>query len=73
LRSVVKPGGRLLVANYTEDHPNPEQGILPGSQPTRRILERLAELGYEAADYRDGHDPLKDRRVRIAILACGEE
>lgn len=64
----LQPGGHLLVANYVEDHPDPAKGIMPGSHPTKRILERLAELGFEAAGHRDGYDPVKDRRVRIAIL-----
>ena len=46
LKSYLKPGGRLLVTNYTEDHPSPEKGIMPGSHPTKRIVERLSELGF---------------------------
>jgi SAM-dependent methyltransferase len=62
------PQGKLLVANYMEDHPNPEKGLLPGSFPTRNILDRLAELGFQTAGYEDGFDPLSGRKVRIAIL-----
>ncbi len=64
----VAPGGKLLIANYAEGHPHPEKGLLPGCEPTRFLLERLAALGIQSAGYRDGYDPIKDRRVRIAIL-----
>ena len=66
----LKPGGKLLVANYAEDHPNPEKGLLPGSHPTTNILGRLNELGYTPVSHCDGYDPVKDRKVRIAILAA---
>ena len=66
----LKPGGKLLVANYGEGRPDPERGILPGSHPTTRILDRLSELGYTATSHRDGFDPVKNRTVRIAILAA---
>jgi SAM-dependent methyltransferase len=61
-------GGKLLVANYGEDLPNPEKGLLPGSYPAKRILERLADLGIDPIGYEDGYDPIKGRRVRIAIV-----
>lgn len=64
----VQPGGRLLVANYAEQHPHPEQGLTPENYPTTRILDRLADLGFPTSDYRDGYDPIKDRHVRVAIL-----
>jgi SAM-dependent methyltransferase len=68
LRHYLNPGGRLLVANYVEDHPDPAHGIVPGSHPTARILDRLAELGFSAVGYRDGYDPVKGRKVRVAVL-----
>jgi len=68
LGNYLKPGGRLLIANYAQDHPNPEKGLLPGCHPTRRILERLAELGFSATGYQDGYDPIKGRKIRVAIL-----
>lgn len=71
LKSYLKPGGRLLVTNYTEDHPNPEKGIMPGSHPTKRIVERLSELGFEVTEHRDGYDSIKGRKTRIAILTHG--
>ena len=71
LKSYLKLGGRLLVTNYTEDHPNPEKGIMPGSHPTKRIVERLSELGFEVLEHRDGYDPVKGRKTRIAILTHG--
>jgi len=68
LQYVVAPAGRLLIANYLEDHPDPARGLLPGAHPTRHILERLAELGLTVSDYRDGYDPVKGRKVRIAVI-----
>jgi SAM-dependent methyltransferase len=69
LANYLLPGGRLLVANYAEDHPHPEQGLLPGCHPTQHILERLAELGFRGLPYRDGYDAAKGRKVRVAVLA----
>ena len=68
LETYVKPGGSLLIANYGQDLPDPERGLLPGCHPTGEILERLAELGFSAAGHRDGYDPIKGRKVRVAIL-----
>ncbi len=68
LEHYLLPGGKLLIANYVEDYPYPERSIFPESHPTRHILERLAELGFPALPYRDGYDPIKGRRVRIAVL-----
>jgi SAM-dependent methyltransferase len=62
------PGGKLLVANYGEDLPDPGKGLLPGCFAARKILDHLADLGFQAAGYEDGYDPLKERRVRVAIL-----
>lgn len=69
LTHYLRPNGRLLVANYGEDHPNPEEGLLTASHPTKRILERLTHLGLESIGHKDGYDPVKGRRTRIAILA----
>ncbi len=68
IHQFLAPGGKLLVANYMEDLLHPEAGMLPGSYPTRYILERLAQLGYTPSGFRDGYDPIKGRKVRIAIL-----
>ena len=68
LRQHLSPGGRLLIANYVEDHPNPEKGSGPGSHATKRILERLRELGFETTRHKDGYDQVKGRKVRIAVL-----
>lgn len=70
LANHLKQDGKLLIANYTEDHPNPEEGILPGCHPTKKILERLAELGYNTVQYRDGYDTVKNRKTRIAVLTA---
>lgn len=68
IQHFLKPGGRLLVANYMEGHPNPAAGMLPGSYASRYLLDRLAELALHPVGYKDGYDPVKDRRVRVAIL-----
>jgi len=68
LQHYLAPAGRLLVANYIEDDPDPAQKLLPGNNPTRHILKRLADLGLTVSDYRDGYDPVKGRKVRIAII-----
>ena len=67
---LVAPGGRLLVANYTEEHPHPESNLLPGCHPTRFLLERLAELRLAPIDSRTAYDPVKGRRVRVAVLTA---
>ncbi len=65
----LEPEGKLLVANYREDHPDPGGGLLPGCYPAKHLLERLADLGIVPLDYRDGYDPVKGRKVRVAILS----
>ncbi len=70
LKNHLEPDGKLLVANYAEHLPDPERSSLPGSYPTADILSRLTELGFKAVQYKDGHDSVKDRRVRIAILTA---
>jgi SAM-dependent methyltransferase len=70
LTHYLKPEGRLLAANYGEGRPHPEQGLLPGCHPTKRILDRLSALGFQPTGYRDGYDPIKDRHVRVAILSA---
>jgi SAM-dependent methyltransferase len=72
LEHFVAPGGKLLIANYMEGHPNPEKGLLPGCEPTRFLLERLAALGIRASGHCDGDDPIKSRQVRIAVVSHGE-
>ena len=64
------PGGKLLVANYGEGMTKEEieRGIIKGGHVTSEILSRLRELGFNAINYKDGHDPVKNRKVRIAIL-----
>lgn len=34
-------------SNYTERHPEPERGLLPGCEPTQSVLERLTTLGFK--------------------------
>ena len=68
LKHFVEPGGRLLITNYTEEHPHPEQGLLPGQLPTRFLLDRLYALGLPVSDHREGFDPVKSRKMRVAIV-----
>jgi SAM-dependent methyltransferase len=68
LEQYLKPGGRLLIANYGEDDPDPARGLLPGSRPTRYILDRLAELGFTVSGYQDGVHPASQNKTRIAIV-----
>ncbi len=68
LYNYIHPGGRLLIANYGEAHPHPEQGIPPGSHATGNILEHLHSLGFEALTYKDSFDPVKSRKVRVSVL-----
>ena len=70
LANYLNPGGKLMVANYAEDMPNPEQGLMPGNHPTRKLLDRLAELGFAPVGFKDGYDPVKERRVRVAMLVA---
>ncbi|GIV96351.1 MAG: hypothetical protein KatS3mg057_1008 [Herpetosiphonaceae bacterium] len=60
--------GKLLVAHYQEGTADPTKGILAGSHPTRYILDRLAELGFQPVGYCDGYDTLKGRKTRVAVL-----
>ncbi|HEY2748018.1 MAG TPA: class I SAM-dependent methyltransferase [Polyangia bacterium] len=64
----VAPNGTLLVCNYCEDSPDLAARILPGAHPTTDILARLAELGFPIAGQFDGHDPIKSRHTRVALL-----
>jgi len=66
----LETNGKLLVANYGEGLKKEEieKGIIKGSHATSDILERLSELSFSADGYRDAYDPVKNRRVRIAIL-----
>jgi SAM-dependent methyltransferase len=69
----LKPEGRLLIATYLEDDSNPGRGILPGSHPTRHILDRLSDLGVSVIGYRDGNDPIKGSKMRVAIVTADGE
>lgn len=70
LKNHLNPGGKLLVANYGEGMTNQEieKGIFKGSHATDRIIQRLRELGINPVQYKDGYDPVKGRKIRVAIL-----
>ncbi len=68
LAHYLEPNGRLLIANYGEGSPHPERGLLPGQHPTRFLLDRLERHGVPVSRYRDGYDPIKGRRVRVAVV-----
>ncbi len=68
LDAFVAPGGALLVCNYLEGSADVATRILPGAHPTTDLLARLATLGFPTADFRDGHDPIKSRQTRVALL-----
>lgn len=62
-------GGRLLIANYMEGMEDPGLGSLPGSYPTRYLEDRLQEIGVVAERYVDGFDPVRGRRIRVAVVS----
>jgi SAM-dependent methyltransferase len=68
LEHYVAAGGALLVANYLEEHPDPQAHILDGAAPTTNVCDRLAELGFSVSGVRDGFDEVKGRKTRIAIV-----
>jgi SAM-dependent methyltransferase len=70
LKNYLNPGGKLLVANYGEGltQQDIEKGIMKGSHATSEILLRLRELGFTPINHKDGYDPIKNKKVRIAIL-----
>lgn len=70
LERFVKPGGSLLIANYGEDLPDPSVGVLPGASAIAHMLDHLLSLGLATDIYKDGYDPVKSRRVRIAVLTA---
>ena len=70
VRNHLESDGKLLIANYGEELTDLERRILPGAYPTKKIIRRLAELGFEAVQYKDGYDPIKNRKTRIAILTA---
>jgi SAM-dependent methyltransferase len=70
LKNHLNPGGKLLIANYGEGLTvqEIERGIIKGSHATRDVVHRLKELGINAVQYRDGYDPIRGRKIRVAIL-----
>ncbi len=68
MENFIKPGGRLLIASYSEGLPREKIKLIEGGNPSSEILPHLEELGFQADGYRDGYDPVKDRHVRIAWI-----
>ena len=71
----LNPGGKLLVANYGEGMTlqEVERGIFKGAHATNNIVEHLRDLGIIPAEYRDGYDPIKGRRIRVAIVPASQQ
>jgi len=71
LNNHLNPGGKLLVANYGEGltEEEIEKGIIKGSHACGEILPHLRELGFRPIEHKDGYDPVKNRKVRIAVLS----
>ncbi|MFC1948952.1 class I SAM-dependent methyltransferase [Chloroflexota bacterium] len=70
LTNYLNAEGKLLVTNYGEDLPNLEENLPPGAHPTKKIISRLAELGFQTFQSEDGYDPIKDKRTRVAVLTA---
>jgi SAM-dependent methyltransferase len=68
LAEFVNPGGRLLIAGYSEGLPVRQLKLVEGANRSSYLLPHLEELGFPADGYRDGYDPVKDRRTRIAWI-----
>jgi SAM-dependent methyltransferase len=68
VKNHLNPGGKLLVANYGEGLTNQEQRIPKGAHPTSNIIQHLRELGTNAVQFKDGYDPIKGKKTRVAIL-----
>jgi SAM-dependent methyltransferase len=68
LENVVAPGGALLVANYLEGSEDVRGRYVEGADPTIAIVPHLLALGYSPERHCDGFDPVKGRRVRVAVV-----
>lgn len=68
LDAFLKPGGRLLIANYSERMPREKLKLIEGASHFSDLLPHLDELGFRADGWRDGYDPVKGRHVRIAWI-----
>ena len=64
LQTHLNQGGKLLVANYSEDWPDLEDRTLPGCHPTRNIIPRLKNWDLERPDIKT---VLMAPRVRTTI------
>lgn len=62
------PDGRLILASTMEGLEDPQKGCLPGSFASNDIQAHLSDPGINPVSYRDGYDPIKNRKTRFAIV-----
>ncbi|HEX7434530.1 MAG TPA: hypothetical protein VF326_12820 [Anaerolineaceae bacterium] len=53
---------------HQEGLEDPQKGCLPGSFAFNDILAHLGDPGINPVSYRDGYDPIKNRKTRFAIV-----
>ena len=61
--------GRLLIANYAEGLEIPRGELFPDGYPTPFLAERLDQIGIRPKCFVEGYDPIKGRRMRVAVIA----
>jgi len=61
--------GRLLIANYMDGLEMPRGELFPDGYPTPFLAERLEQIGIQAERYVEGYDPVKGRKMRVAVIA----
>ena len=64
--------GQLLVPNYAEGLELKGE-LFPDGYPTPYLAERLEQIGIEPEGYVDGYDLVKDRKMRVAVIARQEQ
>ena len=68
LKNHLTDEGRLLIANYAEGLELSGE-LFPEGYPTPFLAERLDQLGIRSERLVDGYDPIKGRRMKIAVVA----
>lgn len=63
--------GRLLIPNYAEGLELSGE-LFPDGYPTPYLEERLGQIGIEAERFVEGYDPVKGRRMKVAVIARQE-